>query len=78
MQAQYSMVRNEQGGIKDDIFVYRLARAGEFLLCVMRPIERFSWLTEHSRVVSDCQVSDRLPEIAQIALQGQGAERSSR
>ena len=75
MQAQYSMVCNEQGGIKDDIFVYRLARAGEFLLCVnaSNRDKIVTWLTEHSRGISDCQVSDRSAEIAQIALQGQTA-----
>lgn len=75
MQAQYSMVCNEQGGIKDDIFVYRLARAGEFLLCVnaSNRDKIVAWLTEHSRAVPDCRVSDRTAEIAQIALQGQAA-----
>ena len=75
MQAQYSMVCNEQGGIKDDIFVYRLARAGEFLLCVnaSNRDKIVSWLAEHSRTVPDCRVSDRSAEIAQIALQGQAA-----
>ena len=72
MQAQYSMVCNEQGGIKDDIFVYRLARVGEFLLCVnaSNRDKIVSWLTEHSRTFPDCRVSDRSAEIAQIALQG--------
>ncbi len=75
MQAQYSMVCNEQGGIKDDIFVYRLARAGEFLLCVnaSNRDKIVSWLTGHGREVPDCRVSDRSAEIAQIALQGQAA-----
>ncbi len=75
MQAQYSMVCNEQGGIKDDIFVYRLAQAGEFLLCVnaSNRDKIVSWFTEHSRGVPDCQVSDRSAEIAQIALQGSTA-----
>jgi aminomethyltransferase len=75
MQAQYSMVCNEQGGIKDDIFVYRLAKAGEFLLCVnaSNRDKIVSWLTEHSRRASDCHVSDRSAEIAQIALQGPAA-----
>lgn len=75
MQAQYSMVCNEQGGIKDDIFVYRLAKAGEFLLCVNASNRNkiVSWLTEHSRGVPACQVSDRSAGIAQIALQGSAA-----
>ena len=75
MQAQYSMVCNEQGGIKDDIFVYRSAKAGEFLLCVnaSNRDKIVSWLTEHGRGVPDCQISDRSAEIAQIALQGSAA-----
>jgi aminomethyltransferase len=75
MQAQYSMVCNEEGGIKDDIFVYRLARSGEFLLCVNASNREkiVSWLSAHSRGIPDCQVSDRSAEIAQIALQGSAA-----
>lgn len=75
MQAQYSMICNEQGGIKDDIFVYRLAKAGEFLLCVnaSNRDKIVSWLKEHSREVPGCHVSDRSAEIAQIAVQGSAA-----
>ncbi len=75
MQAQYSMVCNEQGGIKDDIFVYRLAGAGEFLLCVnaSNRDKIVSWLMEHGQAVPDCQISDRSADIAQIALQGSAA-----
>lgn len=75
MQAQYSMVCNEQGGIKDDIFVYRVTKAGEFLLCVnaSNRDKIVSWLTDHSRGVPGCQVFDHTAEIAQIALQGSAA-----
>ncbi|UVT15811.1 MAG: glycine cleavage system aminomethyltransferase GcvT [Nitrospira sp.] len=75
LYAQYSMLCNEQGGIKDDIFVYRLARAGEFLLCVnaSNRDKVLSWLREHSQAFPDCHISDRSAEIAQIALQGSAA-----
>ncbi len=75
MQAQYSMLCNEEGGIKDDIFVYRLAGTGEFLLCVnaSNRDKIVSWLTEHGRGCRDCRISDRSAEIAQIALQGSAA-----
>jgi aminomethyltransferase len=75
MQAQYSMLCNEQGGIKDDIFVYRLAKVGEFLLCVnaSNRDKIVSWLLEHGRRMADCQVLDQSEEIAQIALQGSAA-----
>ena len=75
MQAQYSMVCNEQGGIKDDIFVYRLENSGEFLLCVnaSNRAKILSWLFKHGQELSDCRIQDRSTEMAQIALQGPAA-----
>lgn len=69
-QAQYSMVCNDQGGIKDDIFVYRL-QPEEYLLCVNASNREkvFAWLREHhrDRTVS---IEDRSAQWAQIAIQG--------
>lgn len=75
MRAQYSMVCNEQGGIKDDIFVYRLAAAGEFLLCVNASNREkiVAWLMAQGRAFPDCRIADRSADIAQIALQGSAA-----
>ncbi len=72
MQAHYSMVCNEQGGILDDIFVYRLERPGEFLLCVNASNRAaiLAWLFKHRQGLSDCHIQDRSTEMAQIALQG--------
>jgi len=72
MHAQYSMVCNRQGGIKDDIFVYRLAGPHEYLLCVnaSNRDKIHSWLLEHSSGIPGCQIHDRSADIAQIALQG--------
>lgn len=72
MQAHYSMVCNEQGGILDDIFVYRLESPGEFLLCVnaSNRAKILAWLFKHGQGLSDCRIQDRSTEIAQIALQG--------
>ncbi|GKS64358.1 aminomethyltransferase [Nitrospira sp.] len=74
-QAQYSMVCNEQGGIKDDIFVYRLESPGEFLLCVnaSNRAKILAWLFSQGQGVSDCRIQDRSTEMAQIALQGPAA-----
>lgn len=74
MQAQYSMVCNEPGGILDDIFVYRLERPGEFLLCVnaSNRTKILSWLFKQGQGLADCHIQDRSTEIAQIALQGPG------
>lgn len=72
MQAHYSMVCNPQGGILDDIFVYRLERPGEFLLCVnaSNRTKILAWLFKQAQGLADCRIQDRSAEIAQIALQG--------
>jgi len=72
MHAQYSMVCNRQGGIKDDIFVYRLTDPNEYLLCVnaSNRDKMHSWFLEQGSHVPDCHIHDRSADIAQIALQG--------
>lgn len=69
-QAHYSMVCNERGGIKDDIFVYRL-KPEEFLLCVNASNREkiVRWLREHQQDPTVTLV-DRSAELAQIAIQG--------
>ncbi len=68
-QAQYSMVCNEQGGIKDDIFVYRLKPA-EYLLCINAANRGkiFTWLRQQSD--QNFLLEDRSAKLAQIAIQG--------
>ncbi len=70
-QAQYSMVCNEQGGIKDDIFVYRIAEA-EFLLCVnaSNRAKILDWIRAHHSPTDMCRIEDRSSALAQIAIQG--------
>ena len=70
-QAQYSMVCNEKGGIKDDIFVYRTGDV-EYLLCVnaSNRTKIVAWLSEHRTVGDRCQIEDRTDALAQIAIQG--------
>jgi aminomethyltransferase len=69
-QAQYSMVCNEQGGIKDDIFVYRL-RADEYLLCVNASNREkvFQWLRDH-QTADGVSLEDQSADLAQVAVQG--------
>jgi aminomethyltransferase len=68
--AHYSMVCNPVGGIKDDIFVYRLGDA-RFLLCVnaSNRDKIVSWLFQKAPQ-GDVRLSDESDELAQIALQG--------
>ena len=70
-QAQYSMVCNEKGGIKDDIFVYRLA-SDEFLLCVnaSNRDKILTWLQSQLAQDKTVQLEDRSVELAQVAVQG--------
>lgn len=68
--AQYSMVCNLAGGIKDDIFVYRLS-ATRYLLCVnaSNRDKIFSWFCAKAPQ-GDVRLSDDSEEFAQLALQG--------
>jgi len=70
-QAQYSMVCNEQGGIKDDIFVYRIA-SEDFLLCVNASNREkiLSWLRCHQVTGEAVALEDRSTMLSQVAIQG--------
>lgn len=72
--AQYSMICNQEGGIKDDIFVYRLEER-RFLLCVNSSNREkiISWLYTKSPQ-GDIRLSDESHDLAQIALQGPHSE----
>src|SRR3989441_3036551 len=68
--AHYSMVCNPAGGIKDDIFVYRLGDA-QFLLCVNASNrEKIASWPFQKAPQGDVRLSDESDELAQIALQG--------
>ncbi len=70
-QAQYSMVCNDRGGIKDDIFVYRIA-SEEYLLCVNASNREkiLSWLRSHQASGEAVVLEDRSTITSQVAIQG--------
>jgi aminomethyltransferase len=70
-QAQYSMVCNDHGGIKDDIFVYRTGES-DYLLCVNASNREkiLGWITGHQTTSDSCLIEDRTSALAQIAIQG--------
>jgi aminomethyltransferase len=70
-QAQYSMVCNDRGGIKDDIFVYRTGET-DYLLCVNASNREkiVGWMSEHQTAQERCVVEDQTTALAQIAVQG--------
>ena len=73
--AQYSMVCNHQGGIKDDVFVYELGDPQEYLVCVNASNRGkiHSWMQEQNHHFPECRIQDRSEDMAQIALQGPAA-----
>ena len=72
-QAQYSMVCNHDGGILDDIFVYRLAD-DRFLICVNAANRKklWTWLQHHdnANLIATGLIRDQTMTIGQIAIQG--------
>jgi aminomethyltransferase len=70
-QAHYSMVCNERGGIKDDIFVYR-TNTSDYLLCVNASNREkiLNWMKGHRASKESCVIEDCTSTWAQIAVQG--------
>jgi aminomethyltransferase len=66
---QYTFLLNEQGGIIDDLIVYRTAPQ-EFLLVVnaSRSDEDFAWLQKH--LANDSELENRSAEYGGLAVQG--------
>ncbi len=73
-RAQYSLIPNEEGGVVDDIIVYRLAE-DRFLVCVnaSNADKDFEWICDRS--AGECSVVDRSDQFALIAVQGPKAAR---
>jgi len=71
-QAQYSMVCREDGGILDDIFVYKTG-AAQFLVCVNASNREkiLQWFRDHQRqAFPEAIIRDDSNTLAQIAIQG--------
>lgn len=69
---QYSFIPNVDGGVVDDVIVYRLA-AESFLVCVnaSNVDKDFEWLCSHAP--SGCRVSNVSDDYALLAVQGPAA-----
>jgi aminomethyltransferase len=67
-QAQYTALLNDEGGIIDDLVIYR--RKYDYLLVVnaVNAGRDLAWITEHAP--GDVTVTDMSEETAQIAVQG--------
>ena len=70
-QAVYTLFCNEQGGIIDDLIVYKLDRSS-YLLCVNAANREkcINWIKAHTQRFPNVKINDESEMIAQIALQG--------
>jgi aminomethyltransferase len=76
-QARYGMLCNEQGGVVDDVVVYRLG-ADAFLVCVnaANRAKDFAWMREHNPFPGSVEVLDVSDDWVQIAVQGPRAQQT--
>src|SRR5690242_2858347 len=70
---QYSVLCNDEGGVLDDLIVFRLGPA-RYLLVVnaANTASDLAWILQHAP--GDAEVVDRSAELALLALQGPEAE----
>jgi aminomethyltransferase len=70
------MVCNEKGGIKDDIFIYRIKPA-EYYLCVNASNREkiLAWMKQQASGTSQLEIHDRSAEVSQLALQGPASQK---
>jgi aminomethyltransferase len=68
-KAQYSAILNPQGGVIDDIIIYRFSKE-RFLLCVnaSNAEKDFEWLSRNNP--TDARIENASAEYGQIAVQG--------
>jgi glycine cleavage system T protein (aminomethyltransferase) len=69
--AQYSVLCQEDGGVLDDLFTYRLGADRYMTVTNASNHERdLAWFRTHAEGFSDVQVTDRLEDYAMLAVQG--------
>ncbi|MDO4321489.1 MAG: glycine cleavage system aminomethyltransferase GcvT [Lachnospiraceae bacterium] len=72
-QARYSPMCNENGGVVDDLIVYKVRDDHYFIVVNAANKDKdFAWMREHA--FGDAVFTDISSEVAQIALQGPKAE----
>ncbi len=71
-QARYGLVCNEQGGVRDDVLVYRWPYGFLMVVNASNREKIVGWLAQH-RDGRNVQVEDRTQATAMIAVQGPGA-----
>ncbi len=71
-RGQYTLLLNEQGGVVDDLIIYRRHDNDYFLVVNASKVEEdFSWM--RSRLTGEVSLSDRSALFAALAVQGPGS-----
>ena len=80
--AQYTLIQNEEGGLIDDAYVYRLEEGDPSLetnyLLVVNAANKekdWNWFLDHKKRYKNVVIDDKTDEIGMIALQGPHARR---
>src|SRR5262245_12164558 len=68
-QARYGLVCNEQGGILDDVLVYRWPYGWAMVVNASNRLKIVDWLNQH-RGNLDVKIIDQTPTTGMIAVQG--------
>jgi aminomethyltransferase len=71
-QAQYNLMCNEQGGVVDDLVVYRGSEGFFVVVNASNREKDLAWFREHAP--SDVEIEDRTFELGLIAFQGPRAQ----
>ncbi|KAA6232111.1 glycine cleavage system aminomethyltransferase GcvT [Chlorobium phaeovibrioides] len=70
-QAQYTIMLYENGGIVDDLIIYRIDSVTFFLIVNAGNCDKdFAWLEEHAGAFEGVQLSNHSDQLSLIALQG--------
>ena len=71
-QVQYSAMCYPDGGIVDDLLVYRFANHYMLVVNAANKDKDLQWILQNK--IDDCQIEDKSDEITQLAVQGKKSE----
>jgi aminomethyltransferase len=70
-QAQYTLMLYPDGGIVDDLIIYRIDAENWFIIVNASNCEKdFAWMNDHLREFDGVTLEDRTGELSLVALQG--------